>query len=124
MIAADVPLVLLAIGLVVLCATTTATILGLAPNWRRSARNAEALAPTPVAAAPRRVITGRPLELPFDVGALDTLPRSPVVRQGGPATTADEAEAALVRALEEHPDVVARVLADWITRDTSGGAGR
>ena len=119
LLAVDVPLALLTVGVIVLCITTTATVLGLTPSMRRARERPSGQLALPPG-SPRRVITGRPVELP-DARA-HAAPQPAIGSPGAvPAQTTvsavEAAEATIIRMLDEHPETIARVLASWLDHD-------
>lgn len=122
MIAVDVAVLGLTIGLLGLLAFTVAIVTGLtSADFRRRARPAQPVhvPPTPTDHLPptlaRRVITGRPIELP----PVATASSAPGVLPSAAAGDAARAEQTIRQLLDEHPETVVRMISEWLAEDPS-----
>ncbi|HWL44706.1 MAG TPA: hypothetical protein VNQ73_17320 [Ilumatobacter sp.] len=123
-LAADLALIALAVGVVGMIGFTTAILMGITSfELRRKPPPRLALPPAPT----RRVITGTPARLPAApplVGPLvpDAAPddatasAAPVIMPTD-LTAVEYAERTILRLMDENPDVVVRVISAWIAQD-------
>lgn len=127
-LAVDLALAALAVGLIGLCGFAVALLFGVTAidprrvEVRRRPQPQLALPPVPT----RRVITGTPIELPAAV------PYGPVpgpAEAGGAMSPAaaerlaaiEDAERTIRQLMDEDPEAVVRLISAWLAQDREGG---
>lgn len=129
-LAADLALAALAVGLVGLCGFALALLFGVATiETRRRPEPQLALPPVPT----RRVITGTPVELPpaaafgtaGPVGDAVALPAAGATEQPDAAAAErlaalEEAERTIRKLMDEDPEAVVRLISAWLAQDQPG----
>lgn len=127
LVAVDVPVIALVIGIVILIITTAVSALSLPELTFRRRRHVHLHFPPSV---PRRVVTGRPAALPRpspddgpNVAPAIALPPAPPARVDPYRPSArrdallDDAEAVIEHLIEHDPDRLADLFTRWINSD-------
>lgn len=127
LVAVDVPVVALVVGIVILIITTAVSALSLPELTFRRRRNVHLHFPPSV---PRRVVTGRPAALPRTSADTDRIVAPPIALPPAPSAPVDpyppsarrdalldDAEAVIEHLIDNDPDLLADLFTRWINSD-------